>query len=66
MALTRRQDAAPMGALTDDYLVEGEEQLEQPTIGAQAVQGLQIMLIGVMAVLSLGIFCMLGLLFNIL
>jgi len=66
MALTLRRDVEPISPPTDDYLVEGEEQLERPTAGAQIVRVLQIVLILVLAALSLAVFRVLGLLLGIL
>jgi hypothetical protein len=66
MALTLRRDDEPISAPTDDYLVEGEEQPNRPTAGARIAHGLQIALIIALAVLSLAIFWVLGLMFNIL
>jgi hypothetical protein len=66
MALTLRRDVDPIRPRTqDDYLVEGEQQLDQPTAAARLIQTLQILLIIVLAVLSLAVFWMLGLLFNL-
>jgi hypothetical protein len=65
MALTLRRDVEPISPPTDDYLVEGEEESNRPTAGAQVVRVLQILLILVLAALSLAVFWVLGLLFNI-
>jgi hypothetical protein len=64
MALTLRGNAEPIAPPTDDYLVEGEAEPRR-TAGGQIVQVLMILLILVLAALSLGIFWMLALLFNI-
>ena len=49
----------------DDYLVEGEELPVRPTPASQLVQGIQFFLIVLMAVLSLSIFYLLGVVLNL-
>lgn len=44
----------------DDYLVEGEELPDQPTIAARIVHALQFVLIIVLAALSLAVFWLLA------
>jgi hypothetical protein len=65
MALTLRRDPDPITPASDDYLVEGEGETSRPTVGAQLVQVLQILLILFLAALTFGVFWLLGLLFNI-
>ena len=62
MAMTMRGGAAP----DDHYLVEGEQPVEQSSVVDRVINSLQILLILVLAVLSLAVFWLLGLLFNIL
>ncbi|HWD59845.1 MAG TPA: hypothetical protein VG308_16275 [Stellaceae bacterium] len=50
----------------DDYLVEGDEQIDQPSAAARVVHTLQIVMIFVLAVLSLAVFWLLGTVLNIL
>jgi hypothetical protein len=50
----------------DDYLVEGEEPSEGWSPATRIINGLQVLLIIVIAVLSLALFWMLGQTFNIL
>jgi len=57
---------APAGVVDDHYLVEGEELPEQTSVGGRVVHSLQIVMIFVLAVLSLAIFWLLGLVLNIL
>jgi len=57
--------AEPIAPLADDYLVEGDEQPNQPSAMLQAVQFLQILLIGFMAVLSLAVFWLIAVMTNI-
>jgi hypothetical protein len=57
---------AAAGAVDDHYLVEGEEAPEQPSVGARVAHTLQIVMIFVLAALSLAIFWLFGLVFNIL
>jgi hypothetical protein len=56
----------PIVPRDDDYLVEGEELTEQPSTAARLVQTAQILLIIVLAVLSLAIVWLLGVVFNVL
>lgn len=51
---------------SDDYLVEGDQPVEQPSVVDRIIHSLQIVLVLVLAVLSLAVFWLLGLLFNIL
>jgi hypothetical protein len=65
--LTMRRDVDPIRPrAADDYLVEGDQQVDQPSTAARLIQTLQIVLIVVLAVLSLAVFWLLGLLLNIL
>ncbi len=66
MALTRRPNVEPIAPAADDYLVEGDEQPDQPSTAAQVIHLLQLLLIIVLAVLSLSVFWLIGLLLNIL
>jgi hypothetical protein len=66
MALTLRRDPDPITPRSDDYLIEGEVEPGSPTRGAQIAQFFQFLLILLMAVLSISVFWLLGLLFNIL
>jgi hypothetical protein len=49
----------------DDYLVENDEEPIRAPAGARIVQGLQVLLILILAVLSLAVFWMVGLVLNI-
>jgi len=60
-----RRNVDPIGPPNDDYLVEGEQQTNQPTPGSQIIQVLQVLVIVVLAILSLGVFWLLGLLFGL-
>ena len=60
-----RQEAPATAAPGDDYLVEGEEQPYRPSVVSQAAQLLQMVMIGVIAVLSLAIFWLVGTMLNI-
>jgi hypothetical protein len=67
MAWSMRRNAEPISPLPpDDYHVEGETQVEQPTVAARVVHGLQIVLIIVLALLSFAVFWLIGLTLNIL
>jgi hypothetical protein len=48
----------------DDYHIEGERD-DRPTVGARIVHALQILLIIFVAILSLAIFWLLGVIFHI-
>ena len=66
MTLSMRRNVDPIGPpRNDDYLVEGDQEIAQPSTAARLVQTLQVLLILVMAVLSFAVFWLLGLLFNI-
>jgi hypothetical protein len=60
-----RGGAEPIATLSDDYLVEGDEQPNQPSAMLQAVQFLQVLLIAVMAALSLAVFWLIAVMLNI-
>lgn len=63
-----QQEAVVTGAPAapgDDYLVEGEEQAYRPSVVNQTAQLLQMVMIGVIAVLSLAIFWLVGTVLNI-
>jgi hypothetical protein len=60
-----RRDVDPIAPRKDDYLVEGEQQLEGPTVGARVIHGLQIITIIVIAALSLAVFWVVGLILHI-
>ena len=80
--MTRRQRIAPLdpirfdppagrpigqfGQPADDYLVEAESEAVRPPAAQQAVRVLQLVLIAVIAVLSLAVFWMIGLILGIL
>jgi hypothetical protein len=64
--MAMRGGADPITPLSDDYLVEGDEQSNQPSAMLQVVQFTQILLIAVMAVLSLAVFWMIAVMLNIL
>jgi hypothetical protein len=63
--LAMRQDAEPISGQADDYLVEGDTEV-QPTPALRAVQGLQFLVVVVLAVLSFAVFWLVGVLLNIL
>ena len=65
MAVALRRNVDPIGPPSDDYLVEGEQLSDQPTTAAQIIQVLQVLVIVALAVLSLAVFWLLGVLFNI-
>ncbi|MFZ2007513.1 MAG: hypothetical protein WB697_07815 [Stellaceae bacterium] len=80
LTLTRRRRIAPMEqeferrpvrqpepvvTRDDDYHVEGETIVENPSIGARVVHSLQILLILVVAILSAAIIWTLGVIFGI-
>jgi hypothetical protein len=54
-----------VGLADDDYLVEGEEVTDQPSTAQRVVHTLQIVLIIILAILSLAIVWLMGLVFNI-
>jgi hypothetical protein len=60
-----RGGAEPIATLSDDYLVEGDEQPNQPSAMLQFVQFAQVLLIAVMAVLSLAVFWLIAVMVNI-
>jgi hypothetical protein len=62
MAMAMPRTAAP----DDHYLVESDQAIEQPSAVDRIIHALQLVLIIVLAVLSLAVFWLLGLLFNIL
>lgn len=66
MAMAMRRNTGPISPRSDDYLVEGEQVIAPPSVTDRVLNSLQILLILVLAVLSLGVFWLLGLLFNIL
>jgi hypothetical protein len=69
----RAQFAAPptyavprdIPAPDDDYHVEGDDEPLAPSVGARMVQAGQMVLILVLAVLSLAVFWLIGLILNI-
>jgi len=63
--MAMRGAAEPTATLSDDYLVEGDEQPNQPSAMLQAVQFLQVLLIAVMAALSLAVFWLIAVMLNI-
>ena len=63
--MTMRGGAEPIPALSDDYLVEGDEQPNQPSAMLQVVQFAQVLLIAVMAALSLAVFWLIAVMVNI-
>jgi hypothetical protein len=65
MALTRR-GVEPISPRSDDYHIEGEDAGDRPSHAARVVQGFQIVLIVVLAVLSFAVFWLIGLMLNIL
>lgn len=60
-----RDPIGPVGPRDDDYLVEGEELSDQPTVAARVIHTLQIVLIILTAILSLGIVWLMGVVFNV-
>lgn len=66
MALTMRPEAERTDPRGDDYLVEGEGPSDKPAIGLQIVRVLQGLLIIVLALLSIAVFWMIGLMLGIL
>jgi hypothetical protein len=65
-AMASRVAGDPMASPSDDYLVEGEEVSDRPSAAAQAIQMMQVVVIIIIAVLSLAVFWLLGVVFNIL
>jgi hypothetical protein len=65
LEMAMRSGADPVATLSDDYLVEGDEQPNQPSAMLQAVQFLQVLLIAVMGVLSLAVFWLIAVMLNI-
>ena len=80
LSLLRRQRIAPMpleaeraprqslnpARRDDDYLIDGDDLADRPSMGARVVNTTQILLIIVMAILALAIVWLLGVMFNIL
>jgi hypothetical protein len=65
LQMALQSGADPIAPLSDDYLVEGDEQPNQPSAMLQVVQLLQIVLIAVMGVLSLAVFWLIAVMLNI-
>ena len=66
LEMAMRGGADPIAPLSDDYLVEGDEQPNQPSAMLQVAQFLQILLIAVMGILSLAVFWLIAVMLNIL
>jgi hypothetical protein len=80
LSLLRRQRIAPMPLEAeraprqplnptrrdDDYLIDGDDRDDRPTVAARVVNTAQILLIIVMAILAPAIAWLLGVMFNIL
>jgi len=64
--LTMRPQAQPIDEPPDDYLVEGDEEPDRQPTGARVIQGLQVLLIAILAVLSLAVFWLIAMMLNIL
>lgn len=62
---TRYRQSLPPGQRSDDYFVETESEADRPAAGLQAVRVLQAVLIAVIALLSLAVFWMIGLIVGI-
>jgi hypothetical protein len=60
-----RGAAMPAGALSDDYLIEGDGEPNRPSVMLQIVRFLQILLVVLMAVLSLAVFWLIAVMLNI-
>ena len=60
-----RGAAEPVAPLSDDYLIEGDEEPNRPSVMLQVAHFLQILLIVVMAVLSLAVFWLIAVMLNI-
>jgi hypothetical protein len=65
MALTLRPGAEQHDPLGDDYLIEGEGPAERSRAGLQIVRGVQAVLVVVLALLSLTMFWMIGLMLGV-
>jgi len=65
MALTVQRGSGSTGRTSDDYFVETEGDVERPRVAWQAVRVLQAVLIAVIALLSLAVFWMIGLVLGI-
>jgi hypothetical protein len=66
MSLSMRRDMPPIGGMSDDYLVEGEEEVERVSTVARVAQGLQVLVIALLAVLSFAVFWLVAVMLNIL
>ena len=60
-----RRAAEPIGPRDDDYLVEGSEEPMRPSVAAQIVQLMQVVLIVILAALSFTIFWLLAVMLNL-
>lgn len=65
MVLTIRPEAERMDPRGDDYLVEGEGPSDKPAVGLQIVRVLQGLLVIVLALLSVAVMWMVGLMLGI-
>jgi hypothetical protein len=60
-----RGAGAPVAPLSDDYLIEGDEEPNRPSVLLQIAHFLRILLIVVMAILSLAVFWLIAVMLNI-